>query len=144
MTHHGQMVFDKVSQILSVPGLASDRDLANLAERGLSVQKFERFKARARMTDAELHPFVLPRRTLAHRKAKRQPLTKEETDRALRVAYIVALAETVFGDQAKAMRWLRQPLSALGGRTPIDMIGTEAGARDIEERLYAIDEGVFA
>ncbi len=144
MTHQGQLIFDKVSQIISVPGLSSDKDLAALAERGLSVQKFEGLKAKAQMTDSELHPLVMPRRTLAHRKARRQLLTKEESDRALRVAYIVAFAETVFGDQDKAMRWLRKPLKALQGRTPIDMIGTEAGARDIEERLYAIDDGVYA
>ncbi|MDD5036947.1 MAG: hypothetical protein PHE55_19650 [Methylococcaceae bacterium] len=52
---------------------------------------------------------VLPPRTLAHRRAKGQFLSPDESDRALRVARLVALAEGVFGDREKALCWLRKP-----------------------------------
>jgi putative toxin-antitoxin system antitoxin component (TIGR02293 family) len=68
----------------------------------------------------------------------------EESDRAVRLARITALAEEVFGSEEKAFRWLRKPKRRFGSRTPLEMLGTEAGARLVEEMLYQIDEGMAA
>jgi putative toxin-antitoxin system antitoxin component (TIGR02293 family) len=96
------------------------------------------------LAEQEIYELVLPRRTLAHRRAKHQPLTREESDKAVRLARITALAEQVFGDEEKASRWLRQPKRRFGSRTPLDLLSTEAGARLVEEMLYQIDDGMVA
>jgi hypothetical protein len=35
---------------------------------------------------------------------------------------IVALAESISGDRAKAIEWLSQPLDTFGGKTPMQLI----------------------
>jgi len=57
-------------------------------------------------------------------------------DRAL----IIQIANRVFGDPAKAQDWLNRPRVQLGGRTPMQMLGTKTGARRVEELLAEIDD----
>ena len=95
-------------------------------------------------SDEEIWALVVPKRTLARRVANNEPLTVEETDRALRLERIAALADRVFGDHQKAHRWMRKPKHLLGGRTPVDFLASESGARQVEEMLYRIEHGMFA
>lgn len=93
---------------------------------------------------AELHEWVVPERTLARRLAKHEALTIPETDRALRLARATTEAARVFGNAAKAARWLRKPNASLGGQTPLSLLRTETGAKAVEESLTQIDHGIFA
>jgi putative toxin-antitoxin system antitoxin component (TIGR02293 family) len=95
-------------------------------------------------TEEEIHSLVVPKRTLARRVAEKEPLTVEETDKAVRLARIDKLAADVFGDTAKAHRWLRKPKGSLGGETPLAYLATEAGARAVEEMLNQIDHGIIS
>jgi putative toxin-antitoxin system antitoxin component (TIGR02293 family) len=100
--------------------------------------------ARYGYSDSEIWTLVIPKRTLARRQARREPLTVEETDRALRLARIAKLAERVFGNSEKANRWLRKPKRALNGATPVDFLASEGSARIVEGMLYRIEHGIFA
>jgi putative toxin-antitoxin system antitoxin component (TIGR02293 family) len=62
----------------------------------------------------------------------------------VRIARITSLAEEIFGEDAKAGRWLRKPKSRFEGRTPMEVLRTEAGARLVEEMLLQLDYGIFA
>jgi len=95
-------------------------------------------------SEDEIFALVVPKRTLARRKAANEPLTIEETDKALRLERIAEQAERVFGEPAKAHRWLRKPKRALQGVTPVAYLATEAGARVVEEMLGRIEHGIFA
>lgn len=95
-------------------------------------------------SEAEISDLVVPRRTLARRRAGRELLTVEETDRALRLKRIAVQAERVFGDPAKAHRWLRKSKRALNGATPVQFLVTETGARIVEGMLIRIEHGMFA
>lgn len=95
-------------------------------------------------SDEEIWRLVVPRRTLARRQSANEALTIEETDKALRLERVASLAERVFGDPAKAHRWMRKPKRGLNGATPVDFLASEAGARKIEEWLHRIDHGMFA
>jgi putative toxin-antitoxin system antitoxin component (TIGR02293 family) len=57
---------------------------------------------------------------------------------------IIALAERVFGDPKKANRWLAKPSRMIGQRVPLDLLRTEAGARQVEQALHRIDHGILA
>lgn len=91
-----------------------------------------------------MEELIIPRRTLARRKAQRENLTLEEADKALRLARIASEADRVFGNQAKADHWLRAPQSRLNGKTPLSLLKSEAGAIVVEEMLGQIDHGMFA
>ncbi|HKW44547.1 MAG TPA: antitoxin Xre/MbcA/ParS toxin-binding domain-containing protein, partial [Candidatus Eremiobacteraceae bacterium] len=84
----------------------------------------------------------IPRRTLEHRTKKRQPLTQDESDKALRIARVVALATTVFEDKKVAQRWLRDA-DQFNGKSPLSKSATAAGARQVEELLYQFYYGMF-
>jgi putative toxin-antitoxin system antitoxin component (TIGR02293 family) len=94
-------------------------------------------------SDDEIFALVVPKRTLARRKAANEPLTVEETDKALRLERIAAQAERVFGEPDKAQRWLRKAKRELKGETPLAYLATEAGARVVEEMLFRIEHGIF-
>ena len=86
----------------------------------------------------------MPRRTQTHRRARHEALSRAESDRAVRLARIAALGEQVFGDRGRAWHWLRATKRQFKGRSPLQLTGTEAGARLVEELLYRIDEGMAA
>ena len=65
----------------------------------------------------------------------------EASDRAARVARTMALARRTFANVDKARRWLHRNLNMLGGRTPMDCIRTDAGARIVENLLARIHWG---
>ena len=62
----------------------------------------------------------------------------------MRVASTIALAEKVFGNPEKAMRWLRGNDDRIGDRTPLSMLKTEAGGSLIASMFIGIAEGFFS
>lgn len=139
----GTELIDRVRGKLGMARLRSDRDLAAVVEQRLPVAAVHSL-VRGGLSDAEVYELIVPRRTLAHRVAKRQPLSREESDRAVRVARIVAMAEEIFADPDRAWRWLRKPKAQFESRSPVEMLSTEAGARLVEELLVRIDDGMAA
>ena len=133
----------RIEAKLGTGPVRSDQDLARLVQARLPVQAATALLAHG-LRDSELYALVLPRRTLAHRRARHEPLTAEESDRLVRVARLTALAEAVFGDEERAGRWLRKPKQSLDGQAPLDQLATEAGARLVEEALLRIDHGIAA
>lgn len=100
--------------------------------------------ARHGYSEDEVFALVVPKRTLARRKAANERLTVEETDKALRLERIAVQAERAFGDPEKAHRWLRKAKRELRGETPLAYLASEAGARVVEEMLFRIEHGIFA
>jgi putative toxin-antitoxin system antitoxin component (TIGR02293 family) len=121
----------------------SEADLAQLVLHGIRPRVLG-FVEEAGFTRREIETYVIPARTLRHRTTRREPLTIDESDRLVRLARIQAVAEDVFGDAAKANRWLREPLGILGGKSPLDFARSDPGARVIEQILARIDWGAAA
>jgi putative toxin-antitoxin system antitoxin component (TIGR02293 family) len=137
------MLFRRMERKLGITPLRSDRDLARLVDERLPLASVESLSSHG-MSDEEIYSYIVPRRTLVHRKTRREALTREESDRAVRMARITSLAEEVFGDDAKASRWLRKTKTRFGDRSPLEMSRTEAGARLVEEMLLQLDYGFAA
>ncbi len=70
-------------------------------------------------------------------------MSKAESDSAQRIACVTSEAERVFGDATKAGRWLSSVSTILGAK-PLDLLATDAGARDVEYELMRIDQGDLA
>lgn len=121
----------------------SEADFARLVARRLPL-KVLRHVERSGFSKGEIDALIIPVRTLRHRQQRGQPLTVDESDRLVRLARIQALAEEVFADAAKANRWLREPLGILGGKVPLELAQTDAGARVVEQILAKIDWGAAA
>jgi putative toxin-antitoxin system antitoxin component (TIGR02293 family) len=128
---------------LGLSRIRSDEGVASIVEKRLPAATIQALR-RGGLSDSEVYRLLVPRRTLAHRIARREPLSTEESDKAVRVARITSLAEQVFGDSERAWRWLRKSNRRFEGETPMDMLVTEAGARLLEETILQIDHGIFA
>lgn len=133
----------RIQEMLGVRRFKSEHDLVRLVEQGLSTQAIESLR-RYGLSDDEIYGLLLPRRTLAHRRARREALSRDESDRVVRLARIAALSEHVFGGPERSWRWLRAAKRQFQGRSPLQLVATEAGARLVEELLYRIDEGMAA
>ncbi len=119
-------------------------ELEECAREGFPAGVVKALLEKSVVSSRELHLWIVPRRTLAHRMKKRQRLSLDESNRVSRVARIYALAVETLGDRDKANRWLRKPLRRFGGRTPMEMIETDLGANQVENLLGRISHGLAA
>ena len=121
----------------------SQADLAEAVRRRLPLAALTGLRS-AGLSEQEIESLVIPARTRRHRADKNQPLTIEESDRAVRLLRLHTLAEETFGDPDKAHAWLRHPLAELGGESPLALAQTEIGGRVVETILAKIAWGAAA
>jgi putative toxin-antitoxin system antitoxin component (TIGR02293 family) len=98
----------------------------------------------AGLTDDEIYSLVLPRRTFSHRVSKRERLSRDESDRVVRILRIITFGERLFHEPDRFWRWFRSPMRRFDSRSPLQMLQTEAGARVVDELLIGLDEGFVA
>ncbi len=123
--------------------IESDADMAAAIERGFGVTVIAALK-KGGVSDTVVAELIIKPRTLSHRKAKGERLSVEESDRAAKLARVIALAEKTFANDDKAARWLHKGLASLDGRRPIELVRTTAGARIVENLLARIAWGAAA
>ena len=142
-----------VAEIVAVLGgkktfkrpVRSTDDLANQVRFGLPASTVERLAGTLSLHRSQVAERLnIPSRTLSRRLAAKSRLTHDESDRAMRMARVVALAKEVLGSDEKASRWMSNPNRALGGKRPFDQLDTEPGVRSVEEVLYGIAYGMYS
>ena len=116
------------------------KSLVAAVREGFPFNVYERVRVMLGLSARELAEVLsIPERTLQRRKQAGR-LAPEESDRLLRLAYLVALALVVFeDDMERTARWLTAPKALLGGESPLVHADTEPGAREVEDMLYAIE-----
>lgn len=67
-----------------------------------------------------------------------------ESDRLSRVQKILEHVLEVFETSETAEHWLKRPVAALDGRTPLSMLDTDAGIDGVRTVLVRIEHGVFS
>jgi len=140
---------ERIIELLGGPktmGKAPHRSetLAPTIKRGLRFNSVLSLKALYAIPDKFMQQIIaVSGRTWARRMASNQ-LSPVESDRLYRLARIIARTEEVFGSQAKASLWLQEPNRALGLQTPLSLLDTDEGARQVEDVLIRIEHGVFS
>lgn len=125
-------------------GSSANLRFAETIKRGIPVKAITALVDDHVLSLSEVVTHVLPRRTLDHRRRNNEPLNEPESERALRIARIIAIAEDTFANNEKASLWLRRPNRLLDGKTPLAMADTEPGARLVEDVLQRIAHGIAA
>jgi putative toxin-antitoxin system antitoxin component (TIGR02293 family) len=119
--------------------------MALRVEEGLPVLDLVAFGKDAGFTIEELARLVhIPPRTYARRVAAKARLNIPEGERAARIMRLYDRAKELFGTHANTRQWLNTELPALGWRTPLDFARTEQGAREVEDLIGRIEEGIFS
>lgn len=132
------------SRILGIP--ASDAStLIRRVRQGFPFATVERLQQAFALSPDELTTLVqIPTRTMTRRKETGR-LKADESDRVLRAVRLMHRATVVFNnDPAAAKTWMTTPQRGLGGAVPLELAGTEVGAREIEDALGRIEDGIFA
>jgi putative toxin-antitoxin system antitoxin component (TIGR02293 family) len=122
--------------------LTTDLDAMALTQRGISVTQFRRAAGRFSL------PMDLPapESTVRRREKNREAFTPAESERVLRVLRVLAEAIEFFGDDAKALAWMRRPAEFVPGQpatAPMTMATSEIGARHIEGLIRRSEHGMF-
>jgi len=138
---------ETVGKLLGLRSRMENRlDLARLISNGLPHGAVERVKGLLDLSDRELAAAMgVSQKTVSrlrqNRSARVNPVAG---DRLYRMARLYALAREVTGGESTAKQWLRSPQFGLRGQTPLELMLTEAGAREVEELLGRIEHGVLA
>ena len=128
------------AEALESPGFWVGRILA-----GLPVAEFDALREMLGLPVDEMAAKVgISVATLSRRRAKKQPLDRDHSDRLMRYARLYWLSVRFFeGDAEGARNWLRHPARALGGVRPLDFAETEMGAREVEDLIGRLEYGVY-
>lgn len=131
-------------RILGIPA-ADTSTLIRRVREGFPFATVERLQhAFALSTDEIVTLVQIPTRTMTRRKASGR-LKADESDRVLRAARLMHQAAALFNNNpAAAKTWMTTPQRGLGGAVPLHLAGTEIGAREVEDALGRIEDGVFA
>jgi putative toxin-antitoxin system antitoxin component (TIGR02293 family) len=129
------------AKILGVSFLRGD--VIGATRKGLPAKSVDRLAKTGGLTDQQVaRALGISPRTLLRIRAKSDGrLGPVESDRAIRLARLLAIAASIFGDANNMRGWLHDPILALGGRAPVDYLDTDAGLRRIEDVLGLIDYG---
>lgn len=120
------------------------RTVIDQIRAGLPVNEFDHLGGRLHVSAEDLAKAVgIPVRTLARRRREGR-LQKNESDRLVRIQRLFDRAIDVMGTEEDAANWLNHPQRGLGGEKPLDLADTEPGAREVENLLGRIEEGVFS
>lgn len=130
------------SDVIDLMGGAVGARSDELIRKGVSLDALERLRKEHGIDAYDIG--IINRRTHDHRRSKGKPLTPDEGDRLYRTSRIVILAEEIFGNREKAIRWLEKPRRALGGISALAALSTTPGYEAAEELLQQLHYGLSA
>lgn len=137
----------EIVEVLSGAGnreVRSAEDLKRWIREGLPFTSLEAVMEQFGLKREEVSwALDLPLRTLARRKQEKR-LSPGESDRLVRVVRIAVQAAEVLGGREEASGWLHAPNRALGGQTPLELLDTDLGSRQVEDVLGRIEHGVYS
>ena len=124
---------------------SSTADLIHAIERGLPFRSLAQLAENTGIdVDTLATAAGIPARVLAKRKAIHR-FDAPESERLVRIGLVAERAQRMFeGDAAEAGRWLVTPREAFEGRTPLDYCCTGLGAREVEDLIGRLENGVFS
>ena len=119
-------------------------DLVKHVEQGLAFTAVEALRQQMDLAMKDMAKLLdIKFRTLLRRKESGR-LQPSESDRVLRASRLFARAKDLFEGNKKAARaWLMNPQRALGGAVPLEIAKTEVGAREVENLIGRLEQGVF-
>ncbi len=119
-------------------------ELISRVEAGLPFSAFEKLQRALGISVGELATILALSGGTLVRQKQSGVLSTTHSERLVRLARLTGAAIELFeGDREKAQHWLNAPRAALGGKTPLQMAGSELGAREVENLIGRLEDGVF-
>ena len=127
--------------------MASDFTPSRLIEVlrvGLPVRELDDLQASLDVPMEKLVPMLGISKATLHRRKAGGRLGQAESDRVVRFARLMGKAVEVMESEEIARQWLAAPQFGLGGAVPLEYAETEVGAREVEDLLGRIEQGVYS
>lgn len=139
------MMYQTLSKALNLSqAINSPYDLVDLARQGLFKSAIDSLAELLELPAKDLVKYLhISERTL-QRYDEKKKLSPELSDHVIQLARVYARAVEVFEDQNKAVKWLKYPILALGGVTPISCLDNFSGIELVLDELGRIEYGVYA
>lgn len=140
------MMNKEIGQILGLRTRTSSRlEIANSIEKGLPPSAMKRIKKALELADVQISSALgISAKTMQRIRRSRASLPTQIGDRLYRLAHIFTLASEVLEDKKLAREWLQSPQIGFNNRTPLELMTTEAGAREVEDLLGRMEHGVVS
>ncbi len=119
-------------------------DLMREVERGLPTKSYSVIAKALELTPEEEDRLLQVSLRTRARWKQRKRLDRAISDRLVRLARILALAENVMESHENAVSWLREPCDAFNGRTALELMTTDVGAERVANMLYQMEYGIYA
>jgi len=121
-----------------------EEDLIEQIHRGLPYKTLESVMERMEMEKPFVIAFLgVTARTLQRRQTEKV-LTREESDRVVRLARVYERAVKVLGDPGEATAWLHHPNITLSNKTPLEVMDNVIGEGRVLALLGRIEQGVYS
>ena len=95
----------------------------------------------------------LPRGTVTRRISQNEDLTVDESERLVGLAKLIGQVETIVKESGNPegfnpakwfSEWIEQPVAALGGRKPEELLDTSDGREAVSRLLSQMQSGAYA
>ena len=133
---------------------ASPFERIDMIQRGMRATEAKRIFADLAIGQSAAFKALKLSAATVNKKAKlHQTLSPGETERVIGIAKLVGQLEAIleesgdpagFDATAWMSRWLQEPLPAIGGRRPVDLMDTMEGQALVSRELAQIQAGAYA
>ena len=141
------LVSGRIAGLLTVPGKHSFTGIEahQAIKKGIKIKDADFLKKRLGISDKEMAAFLgTSPATLQRKRQRQEAISFVQGDRLYRMARVLAKAMQLFGDNKMAVDWLKTPRRGLGGKIPLDLMETEAGAQEVEDLIGRLQHGVIS
>lgn len=133
---------------------ATPVDRIEMIKAGVRAIEAKRlFEALSISQGAAFAALKLSAATVNRKAARGQKLSSDESERVLGIARLIGQVEAMVEESGTAegfdaahwiSRWLEEPVPALGGRRPLDLLDTMEGQALVADTLARMQSGAYA
>jgi len=133
---------------------ATPADRIRIIKAGVSASRAKRLIADLHFDQKVLLAALnLSTATVNRKAAREEPLTRDESERVIGVAKLVGQLEAMIEESGDPKgfdatgwlsQWLREPVPALGGARPVELLDTMEGQALVSKALAQMQSGAYA
>lgn len=149
MTNVLNMENERLSTLLQEPDIAysaetSAIDLVGLSRKGIKKSALSNLSKALAITMKQLAKLLPVTERTLQRRAANSLLNSTTSQQVILLGQLITKGEEIFGDQQTFQKWVKQPNTALGGYTPLNMMDTTIGIQLVTDVLGRIEHGVYS
>jgi len=114
-----------------------------IIRNGITKKQLEAIKSETDLDYRTLSCVLSISRTTLIKKKGDDKFDLPTSERIMRFAELISFGREVFENRDRFHAWLRHPVPALGGRTPLELLDTLYGIEEVKKELGRIEYGVY-